>query len=193
VADIQHFAITDPNIHEPKGIASATAGKVYTANGSGSGTWLLPAGHAYGELYIQGGATAQALAAASALAKLNPTGEWTVNGNKNITLSAGNGTITAVHTGKYKINFHVIFETTAISSGATYNFHYNINGTSSPRKVYVKKTSNAAETLFISGTGLTTLAAADVLSIYVGGDGTSSGANITVKEAGFSAVLIDPA
>jgi hypothetical protein len=36
---IQHSLITDPNIHEPKGIASAASGKVYVADGSGSGTW----------------------------------------------------------------------------------------------------------------------------------------------------------
>lgn len=39
---IQHSAITDPNIHEPKGVASATAGTVYVADGAGSGTWQDP-------------------------------------------------------------------------------------------------------------------------------------------------------
>lgn len=35
----EHDAITDPDIHEPKGAASASNGQVYIANGSGSGTW----------------------------------------------------------------------------------------------------------------------------------------------------------
>lgn len=39
MANIQHSAITDPNIHEPKGAASASSGAVYVANGSGSGSW----------------------------------------------------------------------------------------------------------------------------------------------------------
>lgn len=34
-----HSTITDPYIHEPKGIAAAAINKVYVANGSGSGTW----------------------------------------------------------------------------------------------------------------------------------------------------------
>jgi hypothetical protein len=38
----EHKDITDPNLHEPKGVASATAGQVYVANGSGSGTWGKP-------------------------------------------------------------------------------------------------------------------------------------------------------
>lgn len=36
---IQHSAITDPNIHEPKGVASASVDFIYVANGAGSGTW----------------------------------------------------------------------------------------------------------------------------------------------------------
>lgn len=39
---IQHSAITDPNIHEPKGITSAVVGTVYKADGAGSGSWALP-------------------------------------------------------------------------------------------------------------------------------------------------------
>mgnify|MGYP003337978673 FL=1 len=36
---IQHKLITDPDIHEPKGVASATINKVYVSSGAGSGTW----------------------------------------------------------------------------------------------------------------------------------------------------------
>lgn len=37
---VQHSAITDPNIHEPKGVATAVSGSVYLADGSGSGSWV---------------------------------------------------------------------------------------------------------------------------------------------------------
>jgi hypothetical protein len=36
---IQHAVITDPDLHEPKGVATATVGQVYVADGSGSGDW----------------------------------------------------------------------------------------------------------------------------------------------------------
>jgi len=36
---IEHVNITDPQIHEPKGTATAQAGHVYVANGAGSGAW----------------------------------------------------------------------------------------------------------------------------------------------------------
>lgn len=193
MANVQHSAITDPNIHEPKGVASAAAGKVYVSNGSGSGTWELPAGSAYGDMYIDSGATAQTLAASSATAKLNPTGEWTANGSKNVTISASNGTITVSQSGEYQLDFWAVFETAAIASGSAYNFHYAVNGTPSTRKVYAKKPTNSVDTIHTSAVGYASLTAGDVLSMYVGGDGTSSGTNITIKEAGLSCLLIDPA
>jgi hypothetical protein len=39
MANVNHSSLTDPLIHEPKGVASANANEVYVANGSGSGTW----------------------------------------------------------------------------------------------------------------------------------------------------------
>lgn len=37
--NVQHSSLTDPNLHEPKGIAAASANQLYLSNGSGSGTW----------------------------------------------------------------------------------------------------------------------------------------------------------
>lgn len=37
--NVNHSTIADPNIHEPKGVASAVANSHYVANGSGSGSW----------------------------------------------------------------------------------------------------------------------------------------------------------
>lgn len=34
-----HSALTGSELHEPKGVASATVGTIYKANGSGSGSW----------------------------------------------------------------------------------------------------------------------------------------------------------
>lgn len=36
---IEHSVITDPNIHEPKGVSTAVSGQVYIADGVGSGAW----------------------------------------------------------------------------------------------------------------------------------------------------------
>jgi hypothetical protein len=193
MSTVQHSALTDPNIHEPKGITTAQDGQVYVADGANSGNWVFPAGHAYGELYISEGATSQTLPAASGTAKLNPSGEWTANGNANVTLSATNGTITILQAGEYSLNFWIDFTTAAIASGAKYNFHYAVNGTASTRKTLAVKISNGADTLHASASGLATFAENDVVSIYVGGDATSSSTAITPLEAGLSCVLIQPA
>lgn len=38
----EHSALTGASLHEPKGVASATSGQVYVADGAGSGTWATP-------------------------------------------------------------------------------------------------------------------------------------------------------
>ena len=42
----EHNVITDPEIHEPKGVSTATAGEVYEADGAGSGDWVSNTGAA---------------------------------------------------------------------------------------------------------------------------------------------------
>jgi hypothetical protein len=36
---VAHASLTGADLHEPKGVASATSGQVYVANGAGSGVW----------------------------------------------------------------------------------------------------------------------------------------------------------
>ena len=37
-----HSALTGTELHEPKGVAAAAAGKVYLSDGLGSGFWVVP-------------------------------------------------------------------------------------------------------------------------------------------------------
>lgn len=39
MANVNHSVLTDPNLHEPKGIAGASSEQVYVSNGSGTGNW----------------------------------------------------------------------------------------------------------------------------------------------------------
>lgn len=184
-----HSLLTGADLHEPKGAATATTGTVYTANGSGSGTWTVPAGGAYGELYITGGSATQTLSAASAYATLNAT-SWAAGESSNVTLTAANGSLTLTKAGKYKVEFWLHFTTAALAAGTVYNFKYAINGVASTRKVTVQKFTNGADSLSISASGIVSVSANDVLTIQVAGDGTSSSTLITPKEAGLSAVLL---
>lgn len=42
---VEHKDILDPNIHEPKGVSTASSNQIYVANGSGSGSWVTPPYH----------------------------------------------------------------------------------------------------------------------------------------------------
>lgn len=39
MADVQHKNLPDADLHEPKGVAAASAGTTYVADGAGSGSW----------------------------------------------------------------------------------------------------------------------------------------------------------
>lgn len=39
MANVNHSSLTDPYLHEPKGIAAAAANKVYVSDGAASGSW----------------------------------------------------------------------------------------------------------------------------------------------------------
>jgi hypothetical protein len=189
---VQHNAITDPDIHEPKGIAAATADKVYVADGASSGDWKYAPGKAHAEIYISGGTTAHTLAAASAFTKLNPSGEWTASGSEDhLTVDVANGEIDLLYAGHYYISFWITLSTASIASGSSYHFKYALDGSVSSREVAVSKPTNGADKIVISSTGLVTATANQTLSIYAGGDGTSSGTNFTPIEAGLTALFLD--
>ncbi len=42
MADVAHSTLTGANLHEPKGIAAATVGQVYVADGAASGSMSIP-------------------------------------------------------------------------------------------------------------------------------------------------------
>lgn len=215
---VQHNVITDPDLHEPKGVASAASGKVYKSDGTGSGSWVYPLtgldtaladqtfesdgsgsgiwkyppakGHA--EIYINNGTTAHTLGSGSSFTKLNPGTEWTASGFEDIlTVDPANGEIDLVLAGHYKVDFWINFTTAALSSGTPYYFKFAINGTPSARVVTVTKPTNGIDTLHVMASGLISATAGQTLSIYAGGDGTSSSTNITVTEAGLNALWLD--
>jgi hypothetical protein len=218
---IQHNTITDPEIHEPKGVAAASSGTVYKADGTGSGSWSYPLtglntassgqvfvsdGSASGtwkyspakphaEIYISGGTTAHTLSStAGTYTKLNPSGEWTASGYEDIlSVDATNGEIDLSLDGHYLLNFWINFTTSAIAAGTVYKFKYALDGTTAARTITVPKFSNGADTLHSSASGLLEVTGGSTvpLSLHVAGDATSAGEDITVVEAGLTVLFLD--
>lgn len=187
---IQHNIITDPDIHEPKGVAAATADKVYISNGSGSGTWEYPPAKAHADMYITGGTTTHTLAGASAFSLLNPSGEWTAGVTNILTSTPASGIITLNQAGDYFIDFWINFTTTAIAAGSAYNFKYAVDAVVGTRKTVVTKPTNGADKLTLASSGLVSATAGQTLAIHVGGDGVSSGETITPTEAGLTVLYL---
>ena len=55
MANVNHSALSDPYLHEPKGASTANAGEVYIANGAGSGNWTQNHRHVGGHLTFSTG------------------------------------------------------------------------------------------------------------------------------------------
>ena len=74
---IQHNLITGSNLHEPKGVAAASANKVYVANGSGSGAWSILSTTSLalpkGKFYFYNIGSPYTLAHSGSTAKVAPT------------------------------------------------------------------------------------------------------------------------
>ena len=190
---VQHNAITDPDIHEPKGIAAATAGKVYVSDGASSGDWKYAPGKAHAEIVITAGTTALTLnAAADTYIKLNPTGEWAASSyEEHLTVDPTNGEVDLLLAGHYYIDFWCNFTTESVASNKLYKFKFALDGTTSNRTASIQKHTSGVDTLHVAASGLITATANQALSIYVAGDATTAGTDITVLEAGLTVMFLD--
>ena len=178
---VQHSAITaTADCHEPKGLPDITeAGKVYVSNGSGSGTWTTLS--RYANMNITAGATSLALTATPV--RYDPGTEWEAGPASGVTCTIADGTMTILETGVYIVSFWSTFNTGAITAGAIYSFAPAIDGVVQARAFSVQKLTGGVDRLLVSGSGLVSLTAAQVLSFYA-----SSSANDTITpiEAGFT-------
>ena len=122
----EHSAITDPNIHEPKGVATATSGTVYVANGAGSGSWsgvnsLLPSqtGHS-GKTLTTNGSTRSWTSDNRVLARgsVNVTG-GTVSNGVNVASVSGSTTVTVNFTSALSSTAYVCIATITVFGATT--------------------------------------------------------------------------
>ena len=190
---VQHNAITDPDIHEPKGIAAATAGKVYVSDGASSGDWKYAPGKAHAEIVITAGTTALTLnAAADTYIKLNPTGEWAASSYEDhLTVDPTNGEVDLLFAGHYYIDFWCNFTTASVASNKLYKFKFAIDGATTDKTVSIQKHTSGVDTLHVASSKLVSATANQALSIYVAGDATTAGTDITVLEAGLTVLYLD--
>lgn len=189
---IQHAVITDPDIHEPKGISTAAAHTHYKADGLGSGAWEHHAGSVHGEIYL-----------ADATVSVGPTGgtittdadyrviggTWTLNDAAyNVALHTDSHSVQVAVTGHYMISAFASFNTGAVAVDTDYSMKFRINDTTySSRKLVTGKSTATVDRLTLTGTGLVFLTALDYVNLVLG---SSVADTITVKDAGIVLILL---
>lgn len=136
MANIEHASIDDPNIHEPKGISTATADQIYVSDGAGSGDWtdistVLDSSASYTlndliNVRYEGNTATSIPAATWTQIPLN-----TVKTNNLSGVSLSSNRVTALPAGTYWIDASVPFEITNPTT-TTHNHYkaklYNVTG-----------------------------------------------------------------
>lgn len=165
MANVNHSTLTDPYLHEPKGVASANANEVYVANGSGSGSWK-PHHHFVGA-YLAFDATTPAYthAATTSPTVINPTLATSVVDGFTVTNSPN---ARLVYNNTVDINAQItITLSTKQASGGNRDVEWLIykNGVAIPG-AHTIRTISSGDWGSISVTGFVLLTPTDYIEVY---------------------------
>lgn len=176
---VEHVDIVDPEIHEPKGVAGASANQVYVSDGLGSGAWTSQ-DPAYAQGYITGNSTATSIATVDTPVAVNFGGAFTSDITDQFTISVA-GLFT--YTGSKDIVARVtatVFASQASAASKEYTFQVAKNSSvlaASLAKVETDGTVGSA----IAVTALVSLSTNDTIEIFV--ENNTDTTNITIEEA----------
>lgn len=170
MADVQHSSLTDPQLHEPKGISTADDGAVYVANGAGSGDWEVP-------LYIA--PVFAEIDRASASVSLTTVTDIQIGSfafddvdTSSFTLQTNNRLIVLV-AGLYSVNFsvHITPDSAIGASNEVVTAKLKLNGAAPPasRTIPITVVRNSATTdpFVINVNRIIDLSANDYFELYL--------------------------
>ena len=168
MANVNHSTLTDPYLHEPKGVAAASAGSVYIADGSGSGDWVKDHAHINGYISFDATTPAYQHSVTTGFTALNPTFSTTLADGFTGAVSPN---ARLVYTGTDNINAFCSFTFNfKQASGTNYNlevvFYKNgvvMNGG------HIIVTASSGEWKSATLTDMTSLATNDYIEIFVKG------------------------
>lgn len=197
MADVEHNEIQDPEIHEPKGVSSASSGEVYVADGLGSGDWTdysTWTGYpAYGGMVLNDAASVSVTTIGTTAQKLVV---FTAN-----TASSGvvpdhstDDDITVPVTGVYQVFFGITFGTAAVGDAGEYQFKLRVNGSepSAPSNLGFRKDLSGTDDITnCCFQGLVSLTANDILTVWVESDEAGDTDDLSVYDAQFMVTLVE--
>ena len=202
---VEHKDITDPNIHEPKGINSAAINTFYKANGTGGGTWAkvptqglagvsgngvanqsiivdglgnqaLVWQHAFGGIYFNNIGTPYTITYPSSFVKIAPT--TTGIGSPKEFTEGATGTLTYIGTYTRQAEIHVSTCLTQ-SAGADRDIRIIVykNGVAVSSSEAITGSSSGSKRHIATFTSLP-LSTNDTLEVYIKNDGASGDVSI---------------
>jgi len=187
---VEHNAITDPEIHEPIGVAAATSGKAYVSDGVGSGAWTtIPVSQAACLQITSATDTTGITTAFQAIndATLGGTISFTENQNLGMTTDTTNGYIQVPDTGVYKIIYTGNIE--PATNGSVFVFTFGVDSGSGivTKEAFVNcivQTSGTTDTFIIAFNCLPSLLADD--KVYIVVKETSAGEEFELVASNFT-------
>jgi len=180
----EHSTLTGANLHEPKGVASATNGQIYLANGSGSGVWTdsntIASASEYAMIYTAGGTTASAAITTATLLNM-----FASDGSANVAVAdSANDRITLTTAGLYFISFNISY--TGSASNAVWQFHARLDAVESVLGAH-RKIGTGSDTGSCGFSGILTATAGQQLTVYAESDSSST---ITPSDMQLTAQLL---
>lgn len=195
---IEHRLIAAGEIHEPKGVSSASSGEAYIADGSGSGNWQLPqiegqGDAAQGEVPVADGTGGTAwvspivgnrvVMSAQDEGSQVPTGLdaplqvtfGPAQNNNGISL-ASDGSITFTETGNYLLTATLRFSRTTTGGEADLITRYLVNGVQAG-PLQSARLDDSDFTFPFTVTVLLNPTAGDVITVEFARDSADGGAN----------------
>jgi hypothetical protein len=176
---VEHASLSGADVHEPKGIASATSGDVYRATGAVTGEWKKS--FSYGEMDIVGYATATTFASSSTYKQL-ATG-WATGLVSGLTFSTD--TLTVVTPGIYRVSVNGN-AVGAITTATSYSIDFAKNGTANGKPCTMHFKSSEKYPFGLDT--LVSLSASDTLTFVIKNNADTN--SITVSDCKFVATLV---
>jgi hypothetical protein len=127
MADVQHSALTGANLHEPKGIAAATADSIIVADGAGGSSIKVAASLPYAGITLSGNATATTIGTINTYYLV--AGTWVESQQNRLTTTLASGRIqnpTTNSNGVYML--HADVSMIASRNGVVAAFKFAKNG-----------------------------------------------------------------
>lgn len=185
---IQHSAITDPDIHEPKGAAAATNRQVLTATGTGTTAFVNSFLNTHSEVNITSNTIAKAVTAAVD-PTLNTDTDYVKMGGASFpwltaysdNISFATDQFTLPYDGYYLVSFWGTFKVAAINTFMAVKYSINNTPPYSVQKL-ITQAATANDLKSLSATSiLGPVTAGDTLSLYLA---SSTSTNITLQDGG---------